>query len=65
MAWALAVFVAFLLLALITFCTVNAVRIIRDMNKTVASFRKRLEDEANTVLDGLFNASQEEDSRFH
>jgi Sec-independent protein translocase protein TatA len=62
MAWVIAVFVVLLLLALITFCTINAVRIIRDMNKTVATYRRRLEDDANAVLEGLFNANPIDDA---
>jgi Sec-independent protein translocase protein TatA len=58
MPWVVAVFVVVLLLALIAFCITNAVRIIRDMNTTVAAFRTRLEDEANSVLEALFNAHQ-------
>jgi hypothetical protein len=62
MAWVIAVFVVLLLLALITFCTINAVRIIRDLNKTVATYRSRLEHDANDVLAALFNANAIDDS---
>ena len=56
MPWVVAIFVVVLLIALIAFCIINAVRIIRDMNTTVAAFRTRLENDANAVVEALFNA---------
>jgi hypothetical protein len=41
--------------ALIGFCIVNAVRIARHLNSTLTSFRTRLEDEANSVVDALLD----------
>jgi hypothetical protein len=61
MPWTIAVFVVLLVLALITVCTINAVRIIRHMNRTVAMFRERLENDANSVVDSLFKAHHGED----
>jgi hypothetical protein len=61
MPWLIAVFVVVLLLGLISFCTLNAVQIIRDMNRTVVTYRRRLEEDANAVLEGLFNATQVDD----
>jgi hypothetical protein len=61
MPWVLAILVVLMLFALITFCIINAVRIVRDMNETVATFRSRLEDDANAVLKGLFDATRPDD----
>jgi hypothetical protein len=61
MSWVLVIFVILLIIGLTGFFTVNAFRINRHMNTSLNAFRSRLEDEANSVLDGLFNANHRED----
>jgi hypothetical protein len=63
MSWVIAVFVVLLIIGLTGCFTVNAFRIMRHMNKSLNAFRTRLEDEANSVLDGLFNANHGDDRR--
>jgi hypothetical protein len=50
-----------LVVGLIGFCVLNAVRIRRHMNHSLNAFRSRLEDEANSVLDALFKANHRDD----
>jgi hypothetical protein len=45
---------------LAAFCVVNALRIKRHLNYSLSTFRARLEDEANSVLDGLLNRHDED-----
>jgi hypothetical protein len=61
MPWVIAVLVVLLIISLIGCFTLNAVRIKRHMNESLNAFRSRLEDEANSVLDGLFTANHRED----
>ena len=56
MPWVIAVLVIVLIVGLTACFTISAVRIKRHMNKSLNAFRSRLEEEANSVLDGLFNA---------
>lgn len=56
MSWFIAILVILLIIGLTGCFTLNAVRIKRHMNNSLSAFRSRLEDEANSVLDGLFNA---------
>jgi hypothetical protein len=48
-----------IVVGLIGFCVVNALRIKRHLNKSLHTFRTRLEDDANAVLDGLLNRPDE------
>lgn len=61
MSWVLVIFVILLIIGLTGFFTVNAFRINRHMNTSLNAFRSRLEDEANSVLDGLFKANHRDD----
>jgi hypothetical protein len=47
---------------LIGFCVVNALRIKRHLNKSLHIFRTQLENEANSVLEGLLNRPDERPS---
>ena len=63
MSWVVAVFVVLLLLGLIAFCVINALRLKRHLNKSLNTFRTRLEEDANAVLDGLLNQVEDRPPR--
>jgi sensor domain CHASE-containing protein len=44
-----------IVVGLAAFCVLNALRIKRHLNQSLNTFRTRLEDEANAVVDALLN----------